>query len=287
MGRRAPARAAPPRTTHAGRTALPTPADVANAVGPFAAIWYVYQTHTVASSVPVPQWILALGGAGIVVGLATYGYNIIKVWRRYCPSSWIACWPWAVGRSIARSLRFQRGTAGVLLLLLSPCPGAGRQDGQDDAEPRVLRRDCHGADGGRRLALRPARLHHARHRERCTAATGAHGMRGQRPGMPAGRHAWKSTCARAWHAGGRRGGRGHDGGRQAGHQLPTARQDHLRLGLHTCHRRAGLRRHLCVRCVRSLPCPLACARSGARHDGGGARLGAYVAHLLQASTRPT
>lgn len=25
-----------------------------------------------------PVWVLALGGAGIVVGLATYGYNIIQ-----------------------------------------------------------------------------------------------------------------------------------------------------------------------------------------------------------------
>ena len=25
-----------------------------------------------------PEWILALGGAGIVFGLATYGYNVIR-----------------------------------------------------------------------------------------------------------------------------------------------------------------------------------------------------------------
>jgi sodium-dependent phosphate transporter len=27
----------------------------------------------------VYQWVLALGGAGIVIGLATYGYNIMRV----------------------------------------------------------------------------------------------------------------------------------------------------------------------------------------------------------------
>lgn len=52
--------------------------DVANAVGPFAAIWYVYRNFAVSSSAETPKWILALGGAGIVIGLATYGYNIMR-----------------------------------------------------------------------------------------------------------------------------------------------------------------------------------------------------------------
>jgi len=53
--------------------------DVANAVGPFAGIWYVYNNFNVSSEAETPKWILALGGAGLVIGLATYGYNIIKV----------------------------------------------------------------------------------------------------------------------------------------------------------------------------------------------------------------
>jgi solute carrier family 20 (sodium-dependent phosphate transporter) len=53
--------------------------EQANAVGPFAAIWYVYKNQSISSSIPVPKWVLAIGGAGIVVGLATYGYNIIRV----------------------------------------------------------------------------------------------------------------------------------------------------------------------------------------------------------------
>lgn len=51
--------------------------DVANAIGPFAGIWYVYNNRKISTSAETPKWILALGGAGIVVGLATYGYNII------------------------------------------------------------------------------------------------------------------------------------------------------------------------------------------------------------------
>lgn len=50
--------------------------DVANAIGSFAAALMVYNTMQVPSSnSEVYLWILALGGSGIVVGLATYGYN--------------------------------------------------------------------------------------------------------------------------------------------------------------------------------------------------------------------
>jgi len=53
--------------------------DVSNAVGPLAAIWYIYQNDAVASKIDVPIWILCLGGAGIVVGLSTYGVKIMEV----------------------------------------------------------------------------------------------------------------------------------------------------------------------------------------------------------------
>ena len=52
--------------------------DVANAVGPIAAIVAIHETAKVDSKVEVPIWILAMGGAGIVIGLFTYGYNVIK-----------------------------------------------------------------------------------------------------------------------------------------------------------------------------------------------------------------
>jgi PiT family inorganic phosphate transporter len=51
--------------------------DVANAVGPMAAVFSIIKTHTVEQQVQVPIWILLLGGAGIVLGLATYGYKVI------------------------------------------------------------------------------------------------------------------------------------------------------------------------------------------------------------------
>eukprot|EP00955_Chlamydomonas_euryale_P080615 363443-Chlamydomonas_euryale.AAC.6 len=52
--------------------------DVANAIGPFSAIYTVYRTYAVpGSSSTTPKWIFVMGGIFIVVGLATYGYNII------------------------------------------------------------------------------------------------------------------------------------------------------------------------------------------------------------------
>ncbi len=51
--------------------------DVANSVGPLAAIVNILKTGVIDMKVPVPLWILSLGGAGIVFGLATYGYKVM------------------------------------------------------------------------------------------------------------------------------------------------------------------------------------------------------------------
>ena len=51
--------------------------DVANAIGPVAAVVSVAQSGVVGQDAPVPIWILLLGGAGIVIGLATYGRHVI------------------------------------------------------------------------------------------------------------------------------------------------------------------------------------------------------------------
>lgn len=52
--------------------------DVANAVGPLAAIVTVVNSGgAIAAKSAMPSWVLLLGGLGIVVGLATYGYKVI------------------------------------------------------------------------------------------------------------------------------------------------------------------------------------------------------------------
>ncbi len=52
--------------------------DVANAIGPLAGIVSVAQTETLSSKAEIVWWILPLGGVGIVLGLATWGYKVMQ-----------------------------------------------------------------------------------------------------------------------------------------------------------------------------------------------------------------
>ncbi|HET7922889.1 MAG TPA: anion permease, partial [Gammaproteobacteria bacterium] len=52
--------------------------DVANAVGPVAAVVAVAQSGVVSHNIGISIWILVLGGIGIVIGLATYGRRVIE-----------------------------------------------------------------------------------------------------------------------------------------------------------------------------------------------------------------
>ena len=51
--------------------------DVANAIGPVAAVISVASTGIVGGQSPLSLWVLLLGGAGIVIGLATFGRHVI------------------------------------------------------------------------------------------------------------------------------------------------------------------------------------------------------------------
>jgi inorganic phosphate transporter, PiT family len=54
--------------------------DVANAIGPMSAVISVALAggESVAAISPVPLWVLGLGGLGIVVGLATWGWRVME-----------------------------------------------------------------------------------------------------------------------------------------------------------------------------------------------------------------
>ncbi|MBU1962884.1 MAG: inorganic phosphate transporter [Gammaproteobacteria bacterium] len=52
--------------------------DVANAVGPMAAVIDVAQSGVMAAKANVPPWVLLVGAIGIVIGLATLGYKVIQ-----------------------------------------------------------------------------------------------------------------------------------------------------------------------------------------------------------------
>ncbi len=51
--------------------------DVANAIGPLAAVVSTVQSGEVAAKAAVPIWMLLIGGVGIVIGLSTYGYKVM------------------------------------------------------------------------------------------------------------------------------------------------------------------------------------------------------------------
>ena len=65
--------------------------DVANAIGPFAAIYTIYQVGDVRKNSVMDNnayWILALGGVGISLGLLVYGYKIIHaIGTKLCKST--------------------------------------------------------------------------------------------------------------------------------------------------------------------------------------------------------
>ena len=52
--------------------------DVANAIGPLAAIFSVVKTGTVAMKVEVPVWMLAVGGIAVGGGLFAFGSKVME-----------------------------------------------------------------------------------------------------------------------------------------------------------------------------------------------------------------
>ena len=52
--------------------------DVANAIGPVAAVLSIINSGEIAQSSPVPIYVLFVGAIGIVIGLATFGIRVIK-----------------------------------------------------------------------------------------------------------------------------------------------------------------------------------------------------------------
>jgi PiT family inorganic phosphate transporter len=51
--------------------------DVANAIGPLAAVVNTVQHGVVEANSPVPPWLLLIGAGGIVLGLSTMGYRVM------------------------------------------------------------------------------------------------------------------------------------------------------------------------------------------------------------------
>jgi len=52
--------------------------DVANAVGPLAAVYDALTTHGVSTKAAIPLWVMVVGGVGISIGLALFGPRLIR-----------------------------------------------------------------------------------------------------------------------------------------------------------------------------------------------------------------
>lgn len=52
--------------------------DVANAIGPAAGVWSIIKGGLSAKESAVPIWLLGIGGVGLAIGTALFGYKVIK-----------------------------------------------------------------------------------------------------------------------------------------------------------------------------------------------------------------
>jgi len=52
--------------------------DVANAIGPLAAVVQAVESQTITSEAEVPLWVMIVGGAGIAIGLGLFGAKLIR-----------------------------------------------------------------------------------------------------------------------------------------------------------------------------------------------------------------
>jgi sodium-dependent phosphate transporter len=52
--------------------------DLSNAIGPLSTIYLIWNTGELSKKTPVPIWCLCYGASALVIGLWTYGYNIMR-----------------------------------------------------------------------------------------------------------------------------------------------------------------------------------------------------------------
>ena len=52
--------------------------DRSNAIGPMAAVWQVFKSGSLGETAEVPLWLVLLGSLGIVIGITTWGYRVMK-----------------------------------------------------------------------------------------------------------------------------------------------------------------------------------------------------------------
>ena len=208
--------------------------DVANAIGPVAAIVGVVTTGGVAAKSAVPVWVLLIGAAGIVVGLATFGYRVMAtIGRRITeltPSRGFAAEFAAASTVVVAS-----GTGlpvSTTQTLVGAVMGVGLARG--DGRPRFRRGPHHlrvlGRDAARRsgarggVLLSPVGDIHSRRRMMRTR------RRISAPAARRGRSAVTGTPMAGPLRPGRRGADGSRAGEPHRHRRPTSVPDRLDAG---------------------------------------------------------
>ena len=116
--------------------------DVANAIGPLAAVIGIATTGSIAAKSSMPPWVLIIGGIGIVVGLATYGRHVIatvgKKITQLTPSR-----GFAAELAAATTIVFASGTGmpiSTTHTLVGAVLGVGMARGIDAIDLRVVMR---------------------------------------------------------------------------------------------------------------------------------------------------
>jgi len=115
--------------------------DVANAVGPFAAIISIYKNGAVTAEVDSPPWLLVAGGAGIVLGLSTFGYRVLqtmgeKITHLDPPRGFAAEFSGAFTVLFASILGLPISTTHTLVGAIS---GVGLVKGLKNVNPKIIR----------------------------------------------------------------------------------------------------------------------------------------------------
>ena len=117
--------------------------DVANAIGPLAAIVSIVNggANALVGQTPVPVWILGLGGVGIVIGLSTWGWRVIetigkKITELTPTRGFSADFAAATTIVLASRLRIPISTTHTLV---GGVLGVGVARGIESLNPRVIR----------------------------------------------------------------------------------------------------------------------------------------------------
>lgn len=99
--------------------------DVANAIGPAAAVISALTTQSVEDQAQIPTWLLLIGGVGIVAGLAAFGRKVIHTIGQQIANYSLARFCRRIWSGTHYSIGYDYGPA----LVYHPCARGSRDRG--------------------------------------------------------------------------------------------------------------------------------------------------------------